>query len=196
MTKKSGQIAFVVEREMQFHCPLGAAEHGPGEGLGTQVDHRRIQAEQFVVEAEGTRAGNGTAALQQLIEHRLKQLPGTMFVGVGQGGPLRSLPHAQLLQLAFATGQAATDLAQRVRLAQLAKQHGDELRPAIEPARMPLCLGGNNGPLKIGPGKQLEKLIENAAKSSHRGWCSGYGMVSVATPPSAYPAYSTPASFA
>jgi hypothetical protein len=36
-----------------------------------------------------------------------------------------------------------------MRLAQLAKQHGQGLRPAVEPARMSFRLGLGHGALKI-----------------------------------------------
>jgi hypothetical protein len=37
---------------MQLHRAFGAAETRPVKDTGTQVDHGRIQAEQFVLEAE------------------------------------------------------------------------------------------------------------------------------------------------
>ena len=61
-----------------------------------------------------------------------------------------------------AAGQAVADLAQRIGASQLAKEHGDELRPAGK------ALGGTlSGVLlyecgELGPGKVLEQLIEEA----------------------------------
>jgi hypothetical protein len=43
-----------------------------------------------------------------------------------------------MAQLALARGQAAANLAQRMRLPELAEQHGDELAPTSEAARVPL----------------------------------------------------------
>jgi len=65
-----------------------------------------------------------------------------------------------------------------VRSAQLAKQHGDKLRPAVKPAGRSLRLGLHYGTLKVQARKQLEKLVEDATKSCHRGGCSEYEMVS------------------
>jgi hypothetical protein len=39
---------------------------------------------------------------------------------------------------------------------EVAKQHRHELRPTVEPTRMPLGSGLAHGPLKLGTGKQLE----------------------------------------
>jgi hypothetical protein len=65
-------------------------------------------------------------------------------------------------QTADTAGQPVADLAQRVGAAELAKQHRDELRPTGEP------LSGVLGSMllhergKLGPGKMLEQLIEQA----------------------------------
>jgi hypothetical protein len=45
-----------------------------------------------------------------------------------------------MLQLSLAARPTTTDLAQRMRPAQLAKQHGHELAPTGEPASVPLGL--------------------------------------------------------
>jgi hypothetical protein len=53
---------------------------------------------------------------------------------------------------------------------ELTKQHRHELVPAREPFRATLRLRGDDRFLKVRPGKQLEQLIEDAAKSTHSGW--------------------------
>jgi len=65
-------------------------------------------------------------------------------------------------QTAQTTRQAVADLAQGIRTSQLAKEHGDELRPAGK------SLGGVFAAVflhqgsELGPGKMLEQLIEQA----------------------------------
>jgi hypothetical protein len=65
-------------------------------------------------------------------------------------------------QTAQATGQAVADVAEGIGAAQLAKKHGDELRPAGK------ALGGSFGAVlldqggELGPRKMLEQLIEEA----------------------------------
>jgi hypothetical protein len=77
----------------------------------------------------------------------------------------------------------------------MAEHHRHELRPAIEAPGVPLGMRRHYEALKVRPWKKLKQLIEDAAKSGHRGWVSERAMVSVATPPSAYSARSTPFAF-
>src|ERR1700757_381424 len=78
-------------------------------------------------------------------------------------------------QLAFAGGQSAANLAQRLRPPQVAEQHGHELAPATEPTGMALGPVLDDGPLKLGAGKQLQHLPENAGYSHHGGGGPPYG---------------------
>lgn len=61
-----------------------------------------------------------------------------------------------MLQLALAGRQPLGDLAQTVRPAQLAEQHGDELAPAGEAARVALGPVLAHRLLKLAAGKQLQ----------------------------------------
>src|SRR5260370_12369949 len=71
--------------------------------------------------------------------------------------------------LAFAGGQHDADLAQRLRLPELAKQHGNELTPTGETTGV--TFGGMllHRAFKIMAGKELEKLRENGAYSIQGG---------------------------
>ena len=95
-------------------------------------------------------------------EQILEQGCRAVFVGIGQGGAARRLGDAQMHQPPQAAAQAVADLAQRIGAAELAEQHGDELRPAAK------ALGGTLGGVlldqcgELGPGKMLEQLIEQA----------------------------------
>jgi hypothetical protein len=74
-----------------------------------------------------------------------------------------------MAQLALAGRQPPADLAQGVSLPQLAKQHGNELAPAGEAARVPLRPVLPYQLLELQAWKELEKLGENAAYSIHGG---------------------------
>src|SRR6202042_521020 len=78
-----------------------------------------VQAHQLVFEAElfppALALHQLLAFVQRLLEHGLIKLPRPMLIGVGQGGPLGR--H----RLPLATGQAAANLAPRMRPSQLAK---------------------------------------------------------------------------
>jgi hypothetical protein len=72
-------------------------------------------------------------------------------------------------ELAFAGSQAATNLAQGLRAAQMAEQHGHKLAPTTEPAGVALGFVLADCGLKLDSRKQLQHLTENAACSIHGG---------------------------
>jgi len=77
-----------------------------------------------------------------------------MLIGIRQRRSHRRAPHSQVLQLSFGGGQAAAYFAQRLRSAELAKQHGHKLIPAGEAAGMPLALVLLNESFKLQSWKQ------------------------------------------
>src|ERR1039458_10297645 len=94
--------------------------------------------------------------------------PSSDLIGVGQGGSPGCHRHPQMLQLPLATRQAAANLAQRMRLSQLAKQHGSELAPTGETPRVPFSLVLLDRLFEIPAREQLQHLRENAAYFVHR----------------------------
>ena len=68
-------------------------------------------------------------------------------------------------QLAFTGRQSAANFAQRLGASQLAEQHGDELSPTAEAARMPFGFVLPDRGFKAGARNKLENLRENAAYS-------------------------------
>jgi hypothetical protein len=68
-------------------------------------------------------------------------------------------------QATLSAGQAAADLAQRVRPAQLAEQHRHDLVPTSESAHVALGVRGHDRLLELGAWKKLEQLAEDAAES-------------------------------
>src|ERR1035441_9111885 len=139
------QVAIVVQQQVQLDRALGPPKFRPVEHAHRQVDDAPVQTHQLVLETEflpPTLALHQLLALQQrLLEHGLVKLPRSMFIGVGQRGLLGCHRHPQILQLPLAARQSTTDLAQRMRPAQLAKQHRHELTPTGETrtCRSALC---------------------------------------------------------
>ena len=140
--RERGQVAIVVQQQVQFDRALGSPEFGPVEHAHRQVDDAPIQAHQLVLEAEflppALVAHQFLAFHQRLLKQCLVEFPRPILISVGQGGFLRRHGHPQMLQLPFATCQAATNLAQGMRPPQLAKQHRQELPPTGETPRVPL----------------------------------------------------------
>ena len=164
---QAGQVAVVVEQAMQLDRALGAPELGPVEERRAQVDHRRVQTDQLVLEPELPPAlRQGLAAQEQRLEHRPVELPRPMLVRVGQRRPTRR-GDAQVLELALAAAEPAADLAQGVGAAELAEEHRHELPPTGEPPGVPLRVRPRHQSLKLGPREELEQLAEHAAESAH-----------------------------
>jgi hypothetical protein len=156
----------VVQQDVGLDATLGAAEPGPGKQAQAERDGGRVQAEEFVLEAELVLAGAQgllpAEAGQRGKEEFLKQRSRTVFVGIGQGGATGCLSDPHMHQSAEAAPQAIADLAQGIGASQLTEQHGDELGPAGK------ALGGTLGGVllyqcgELGTGEVLEQLIEQA----------------------------------
>lgn len=81
-----------------------------------------------------------------------------------------------MAQLPFAGGQPAADFAQRLRAAQMAKQHGHKLAPTRKAAGVSFGAVLGDSPFKLGARKQLQHLAENAGYSCHGGGGPLYGL--------------------
>ena len=113
-----------------------------------------------------TRSRSATRRGARLVVPTISYLhPGLL----GQGGALGRIGQSQVPQLAFAGGQPAADLAQRLGPSQVTEQHGHELSPATEPASVALGPVLGDRLFKLLAGKQLQHLAENAGYSYHGG---------------------------
>ena len=100
-------------------------------------------------------------------EGRIKQLliqrRGPMLVGIRQRGFIRRHADSEMNQLAQTTGQPVADLAQRVRVSQLAEQHRDQLRPATE------AFGCSFGTVLLHQRRELKarEMLQQLIKQAH-----------------------------
>ncbi len=103
----------MVQEQVELHRALGPAEHRPVKERGTQVDHRGIQAGQFVLEPELPPAlGDCLAAGEQLAEDLLVEGLGPMLICVRQGGPARGRD-PQVAELPLAGGHLPPQISRR-----------------------------------------------------------------------------------
>jgi hypothetical protein len=114
--EQGGQIAVVVQGEVQLHRALAAAKRGPGKHLGAQVDHGGIETEELVLEAQAFARRDRPTAVEELVEDVLIQLPGAVRIRVAEGRAFRDAD-PQMAEALLAAREAATDLAQRMRAA-------------------------------------------------------------------------------
>jgi len=165
-----GQVAVVVQGEMQFHGALGPTKGGPRKHFGAELDQRGVETQQLVLEPKLLRARRGLSLTpgEQLVKDGLIQLPRPMRVGIRERGPAWR-GDAQMGQPTFTARQASGDFPQRVGSAQLAEQHRDELPPAGETTGVAFGVGLLHRALKFQSWKELEQLAKDAAES-HRGW--------------------------
>ena len=103
--------------------------------------------------------GLSQTTIQQAVKNLFVQLPGSMLIGIAEGGAL-GRSDSKMMQFSFTAGQASADLPQAMSTAQLAKQHGDKLSPAAETACMALGFGLQDQLLKLPARKKLEKLLK------------------------------------
>src|ERR1700689_4038705 len=165
-----GQIAVVIQQQMQLHSTFGAAKFGPVIHACTEVNHTAIQAQQLILEPEFLPSAYfSLALLQQLLKYLLGQLPRAMFIRVGQRRSFRALIHPQVSQLAFTSRQTAADLSQRLRSPQMTEQHRHHLAPTAKSTSVMLRPVLANCLLKLGPRKYPQNLRKNTAYSTHGG---------------------------
>ena len=82
----------------------------------------------------------GLRLLLHLEKDRLVEFPRAVCVGVRESRFAGCGQDAELLERRLAAGQSQTDLAQRVQVPELAKEHGHELLPTGEALGSALCL--------------------------------------------------------
>src|SRR5665811_1795754 len=135
---------------------FGSTKLRPIKHRGAKIDHRGVQTQQRVLKSElplfsssWLASSQGLTLRQQLVKHRLAQLPRPMFIGVGQSGASRSRGQTQMTKFSLTGGQAATNFAQRLGMSHLAKEHGDELTPTTEASGMPLGVVLAHGRFKL-----------------------------------------------
>jgi hypothetical protein len=91
-----------------------------------------------------------------------------MLVGIGQGGLIRRQPDPEVHQFARAAGQPVANIAQRVRVCELAEQHCHQLRPATESFRGTLGIVFLYQRREFKYRKMPQQLIEQAHCLYHR----------------------------
>jgi hypothetical protein len=163
------QIAVVVKEQVELNGTLRLTEISPRKQTETEVHGSRVEAEQFVLEAElllFTRALTATE-VPQMKEGILIELPGTVSVGVGKCALGRCGTQSQVAELAAGDGQSVADLPQALGLGELTEEHGDILVPGGKALGVALCPAFMDKARKGNPGYDLKYLAEQTCGKLH-----------------------------
>jgi hypothetical protein len=152
---KPRKITFVIQKQMEFNRPLGAAEMSPVIHLQTQINDGRIHADQPILESEPFLSdGLNPTSLKELEEDLLIEFPGTVSIGIGQARMAGS-SDPEVFQLAFATPKTPGNLPEGMSAAQLTEEHSDKLTPTGESFGMTFGMNLFHHLLKFDSRKQL-----------------------------------------
>jgi hypothetical protein len=109
---KLGKIPIVIQEQMKFDRPLGPSEPCPVKDAQAQIDRGGVQTNQFVLKPKFlSLSGLHPAAFEQLKENFLIEFPGTVFIGISQGGAI-GRSDAQMFQFPLAASQPSDDLSE------------------------------------------------------------------------------------
>src|SRR5512139_2402854 len=104
----------MIQKKMKLDGSFGSPELGPIKHFQAQINGARIHADQFVLKPKRFLPNDlDTASVKELKEHLVIQFPGTVFIGIRQGGMRRS-SNAQMPQLPFTASKASANLTERM----------------------------------------------------------------------------------
>ena len=157
-----------VELRVQLDARFGRAELGPGKKLQGQVDGRRVQRVDRLVQLQSEiLAGiKSSRPFDQSRGQILPQSPVALFVGFGQGHPRHRFAQTEMVKRGRSFGvQAFLDVAQTLAPGQLGKAHADQLLPATEVSRANVVACGQA--TERLPMDDVEDLCKNVAAGIH-----------------------------
>jgi hypothetical protein len=147
-----GKVSIVVQEQVQFDCSLGPSEMGPVKDAQAEIDGGRIEADQLVLKPKFLSPSNLHPT--PLEKHALIELPGTVFIGIGQGGATGSRD-SKMFQFPLTASQTSDNLPEGMGATQLTEKHGHKLSPAGESPSMPLGFRFSDCLLELDSRKQL-----------------------------------------
>jgi hypothetical protein len=153
-----------VELCVQLDARFGRTKLGPRKKLQGQVDGRRVQFVDRLVQIQPeVFAGiKSSRTFDQSRRQILPQPPVALLVGFGQGHPCHRFAQSEMVKRGRAFGvQAFLDVAQTLAPRQLRKARADQLLPVTEVSRVnAVALGQTRERLAVDP---IDDLSENVA---------------------------------
>jgi hypothetical protein len=140
---------------MEFDRPFGPSETCPVKQAQAQVDRGGVETDQFVFEPELLFSSDfNPTTFEQLEKNLLIQLPGPMFISIGEGGSAWG-GDSQVFQFALTASQTSGDFSEGMGSAQLTEEHGHKLSPASESPGMSFSFRPSDCLLELDSRKQL-----------------------------------------
>lgn len=159
---EGGQIAVIVEHEMDLGRTFALLIMCPGKEAGAEFQRGRVQGKQRLFKAEAAffARSPGLCLLERGVEEPFVDLRGTVFVGISQRAFGGSAGDPEVVELATGETQAITDFRQTSGLGELQVEHGDQLHPAGKAFGTPLAAFLPDQATKGGQRDELQELGE------------------------------------
>ena len=125
-------VPMQIQKGMEFYCPFAFPELGPGEKGQTEVDGRRIQGIDRLIQFDAE--GIGGVKFPGFGDEDLSEVginppvPGLIGMGKGIAGDLS--PDAQVIKSGLGCPQADLDISQAFAISKLGECHAEVLIPA------------------------------------------------------------------
>ena len=166
---ETGDAASQVKQGVHLHSGLGAAEVRPRKHRQAQIDGRRIQSVNGIVEIDSQAfAGIEPSCLsdQPLGEFSVNA-PITCLVRIGERRAPNRIPKAHVVALRGLRRQTGFDVAQTLPKGKLSKRHGAILLSACERPRAVVATVALREPSEGAPRQKVHKLSEQRLANVH-----------------------------
>ena len=127
-------ISMQIQESMELDCPLAFPELGPREKSQTEVDSRRIQGVNRLIQFDTK--GIGGVKLSGFLDEDLSEVcinpPISGLIGMSKGIAGDLPPDAQVIKSGLGCPQADLDISQAFAISKLGECHAEKLVPARE----------------------------------------------------------------
>src|SRR3972149_10177796 len=148
---KCGDIPLQIEQRMEFDAPLAASKRGPRKQRKTEIDRRRIEGINGLVELQGKRFM--TVEIPGGIDQHSGEVgidePVPCFVGMGQRVPCDDATHSAVVEFLPERTEARFDIPETFSEGDLGERQDNELSVAREPFDVMISLIPLDAPAEL-----------------------------------------------
>ena len=166
---ETGDIPAKIQQRVQSDRAFSPPEFGPGKQAQAQIDVGGVQHINRRLEPAGDNVV-GMQTTRVIDQHHRKvgpDLPGSSLVGVGESGARNRAANAKVIQLNRNRAQARLDVAQRIAIGQLRKEHDKKLIPAGKGSNAPIAAVPGNAFVEFVSRNKVQKLSEDESSCMH-----------------------------